>query len=393
MSVKKRSFVIIGGGFSGLVNSYLEEDSILFEEHNLIGFPPHCTGLVSSRFVETLGSIARENIINSYREILVLDLSGRELLELRFKDKIYRLDRINLEKTLLKESIDRGSKIELSSKIIDLSTSSEDKNKICLAIKKKSAIEKICFDKPIILVADGVLGGVSSKILGRVERDLVLGIQVLTSIDRESRSDIYRLDRILVFVNDKIFPEFFGWIVPVSESRAIVGAGFNLKRSVYAYFKYYLHKLKRLKLLNYIDIRSSYGGLINRSLIEEHIGNRVILVGDAAGLTKPFTGGGLYTSLYQAIAIKRAYKNDFDSFKKRYIGIMRRLTRELSLQRIGVVLAERLGLENLIKRYLVEFHIDTLYIDYDYYSRSIVEFFKNRGLTDYFRSLIYHRSL
>lgn len=393
MSVKKRSFVIIGGGFSGLVNSYLEEDSILFEEHNLIGFPPHCTGLVSSRFVETLGSIARENIINSYREILVLDLSGRELLELRFKDKIYRLDRINLEKTLLKESIDRGSKIELSSKIIDLSTSSEDKNKICLAIKKKSAIEKICFDKPIILVADGVLGGVSSKILGRVERDLVLGIQVLTSIDRESRSDIYRLDRILVFVDDKIFPEFFGWIVPVSESRAIVGAGFNLKRSVYAYFKYYLHKLKRLKLLNYIDIRSSYGGLINRSLIEEHIGNRVILVGDAAGLTKPFTGGGLYTSLYQAIAIKRAYKNDFDSFKKRYIGIMRRLTRELSLQRIGVVLAERLGLENLIKRYLVEFHIDTLYIDYDYYSRSIVEFFKNRGLTDYFRSLIYHRSL
>ncbi|MEM1633285.1 MAG: NAD(P)/FAD-dependent oxidoreductase [Sulfolobales archaeon] len=356
-------FVIIGGGFAGLANAYMIEDSLLFEEHNIVGYPPHCTGIVSSRFVKILGSIAVENIMNIYKGIKVLDLNGSEILNLRFTDRIYRLDRINLERMLLKEAIDRGSRVELGSKILSLEEG--ENNEICLVIDRKNTLFRRCLKNHVAIISDGVNGIISKKIIGNEKRDLLLGIQGLAPIKRYDMADI---DEILVFIDDKLFPGFFGWIVPVSEKRAIAGAGFSLKTSTSIFFRYFLYRLKKIGVVEEARAASLYGGIIVRSFIKRNIMKRYIIAGDAAGLTKPFTGGGLYTSLYQALSIRNSIDRDIDRFRKSYENNMKGILSELYFQRMATKIAERLGVENILRKYVVRYLGRTLYIDYDYHS-------------------------
>ncbi|MGC9009063.1 MAG: hypothetical protein ACP5I7_00405 [Sulfolobales archaeon] len=357
----KNQVAVIGGGFSGLVNAFLIGETDLFEEHISVGYPSHCTGLVSLRFVKLLGSIAEENILNEYRSIIVKDLSNRDLFILKV-GKIYRLDREKLEKDLLKEAIDKGSRTYLHRKIIDLEYNGK---KVCLKIREKNIFEFKCYDEnaPLIL-ADGVLGELSREFIKRDRKDLIVGSQVIAHID-PGQID---LENILVFVNNDLFPNFFGWFVPLSPREAIIGGGFTLNTRTSVYLKYFLHRLRKIGLLKDLEIKRIYGGLITRSLSIHHVFRNIIITGDAAGLTKAFSGGGLFPSLYQAIAIKESFKkySDIIQFKSRYMRYMKKLLKELSTQKFLTDKIINLGIENFAK--IISHITDSIYIDYDYHA-------------------------
>jgi flavin-dependent dehydrogenase len=357
----KNQVAVIGGGFSGLVNAFLIGETDLFEEHISVGYPSHCTGLVSLRFVKLLGSIAEENILNEYRSIIVKDLSNRDLFILKV-GKIYRLDREKLEKDLLKEAIDKGSRTYLHRKIIDLEYNG---GRVCLKIRGKNIFEIKCYDEntPLIL-ADGALGELSRKFIKRDRKDLIVGSQVIAHID-PGQID---LENILVFVNNDLFPNFFGWFVPLSPREAIIGGGFTLNTRTSVYLKYFLHRLRKIGLLKDLEIKRIYGGLITRSLSIHHVFRNIIITGDAAGLTKAFSGGGLFPSLYQAIAIKESFKkySDIIQFKSRYMRYMKKLLKELSTQKFLTDKIINLGIENFAK--IISHITDSIYIDYDYHA-------------------------
>ena len=355
--------IIVGGGFSGLVNSYFAEESILYEEHRSVGYPSHCTGLVSTRFVSALGSVSRENIVNKYRSITVNDLGGKELITLR-TEAIYRLDREKLERDLLKESLDKGSKISLRTRILDIEEL--DRETICLAIHKldENIVTRNCFsEEGIILLADGVLGNLSRRYIQRNKRDLLLGAQVVI----ESSRSYFDTENIHVFVSDKLFPRFFGWLVPISEKKAIIGGGFELDSRINIMLKYFLHNLKKIGFIGDFSIKRFFGGLITRSLATQHVFERIVVGGDAAGLTKAFTGGGLYPSLYQAIAVRDAISRSSDAsdFSRVYNRSMKIFVKELLLQKIFTEYVSRIGVERFVR--ILSSRISSIYIDYDYH--------------------------
>ena len=357
----KNQVAVVGGGFSGLANAFLIGDTDLFEEHSSVGYPSHCTGLVSLRFVKLLGSVAEENILNEYRNIIVKDLSNKDLFVLKV-GKIYRLDREKLEKDLLKEAIDKGSRTYLHRKIINLEYNGK---RVCLKIREKNILEIKCYDENALLIlADGALGELSREFIKRDRKDLIVGTQVIAHID-PGQID---LENILVFVNNDLFPNFFGWFVPLSPREAIIGGGFTLNIRTSVYLKYFLHRLKKIGLLKDLEIKRIYGGLITRSLSTHHVFRNIIIAGDAAGLTKAFSGGGLFPSLYQAIAIKESFKkySDITQFKSRYMRYMKKLLKELSVQKFLTDQIINLGIENFAK--IISRITDNIYIDYDYHA-------------------------
>lgn len=353
--------MIIGGGFSGLVNAFLLGDTDLFEEHSSVGYPSHCTGLVSLRFIKMLGDIAEENILNEYRSIVVKDLDNKDLFVLRV-GKIFRLDREKLEKDLLKEAVDKGSRAYLQRKIVEFY---RDKKDVCLKIRGKNLFETKCYNKnDLLILADGVLGDLSKIFIKKDRKDLIVGTQVLAHIDPREID----LENILVFVNKDLFPRFFGWFVPISSREAIIGGGFTLNSRASIFLKYFLHRLKKIGLFADFTIKKIYGGLITRSLSLHHVFSNIVVAGDAAGLTKSFSGGGLFPSLYQAIVIKESFKkiSEVVEFKNRYIRYMKRFLTELATQKLLTDQIINLGIENFAR--IISQMSDSIYIDYDYHA-------------------------
>ena len=95
-----------------------------------------------------------------------------------------------------------------------------------------------------------------------------------------------------------------------------------------------------------------YGGTIPLDFAPKSYGDNVLLVGDAAGQVKPFSGGGIYTGLVAArhasAAILRAFERDdvsagglapYERGWKREIG--RELLRSLRIRRFDLALSDR----------------------------------------------------
>jgi flavin-dependent dehydrogenase len=112
-----------------------------------------------------------------------------------------------------------------------------------------------------------------------------------------------------------VSPDFFGWLVPLSSTKARIGLA--AKDKTLDYFKRFSEK--RIGKA----IRPDIGGLINFGLMNNTTAERVLVVGDAACQVKPFSGGGVIYSLIGAgycanACIRALQKNDFSAgFLKR----------------------------------------------------------------------------
>jgi len=111
---------VVGGGFAGLYVAYrLSEggyDVTLFEEHGRVGFPRHCTGLVSQWVVERIGPPAREAVLERYL-VYRMRVPGEGSLDLVLSEPSYRLERVMLEENLLKALYRRGVDVRLGCRV------------------------------------------------------------------------------------------------------------------------------------------------------------------------------------------------------------------------------------------------------------------------------------
>jgi flavin-dependent dehydrogenase len=137
-------------------------------------------------------------------------------------------------------------------------------------------------------------------------------------------------------------------------------------------------------LFSNIEPIRMYGGTIPLTFAPRSFGDNVLLVGDAAGQVKPFSGGGIYTSLVAArhasATILRAFeREDFSAASlasyerewKREIG--RELRKSWRLRHFGLALSD--GQVDRVVRALSGPKLSTLaarYADIDYPSKVLL---------------------
>jgi len=102
------------------------------------------------------------------------------------------------------------------------------------------------------------------------------------------------IDEMELYFGQGIAPGFFAWLVPTSSHRALVGLLSN--RSP----RCYLERLKASLLaegkIASAEAEISCGGVLLKPLTRTY-GERLLVVGGAAGQVKPTTGGGIYYGL------------------------------------------------------------------------------------------------
>lgn len=135
------------------------------------------------------------------------------------------------------------------------------------------------------------------RMVGLRPPDCIRGVQV--EVDYQSE-----VDRVRVFLGNKIAPGSFAWVVPLPNGRARIGMSNN--GIIMPYFNRFLRSLGIKEAMERPRSRPIPYSMIGRSYAP-----RTLIVGDAAGQAKTTTGGGIYYGLLGATIAAQTLKEAF----------------------------------------------------------------------------------
>jgi digeranylgeranylglycerophospholipid reductase len=302
--------IVIGAGPAGsrtARNLALQGfDVALLEQHRAVGIPCHCSGLVTPRTlaIATVGDDVIRNVVRG----AVIHVPGRAPLRIAGdRPHAYVIDRIELDRRLAQQALSAGAEFvphtHVTGYSVDQSTS-RGTAKVHVSVVREGVVTRMM--ARVVVGCDGANSRVSRQLRGP-ESGLIRGINAEADYDGNPFPD-----HVEVFLDPAAAPGWFGWTIPVAPNVAKIGTGSANGLTP-------LDSLERLtqafpKTLGRARMRRRYGGAIAVWRPGEMVGDRVVLVGDAARQAKPLSGGGILGALRGADLASRtlgvALRND-----------------------------------------------------------------------------------
>lgn len=286
--------IVSGAGPSGSYLSYLLSKKgykvLQLEEHREIGKPVECTGLVSERVFKYVRSNSRVNEVHGAN---VFFPNGKSI-HISKGEKTIVMYRDDFDKDVSAMAIGAGSDTRINARVLDAKANDS------YAEVKYRENGQIKYERGSVIVgADGANSRIRASLNYEKPGKLISTYQVDSSSQLEDQDDVN------VFIGSENSKGFFGWAVPAGEITRI-GVGVDHVTAI-KYFKNINSKFNRSQILGI------NAGPIPIHYIKKTYGNRSLLLGDAAGIVKPLSGGGIYTGI---ISAKNAYTAIDHSFEK-----------------------------------------------------------------------------
>ena len=273
--------IIVGAGLTGSYIAYslasLGYKVAVFEEHERIGEPVQCTGIIGAecleRFLLFEGTVLAE--VSSAR---LFSPSRNEIRVVRDNVQAYIIDRAAFDRALAEKAKGQGAHYLIGSRVRDVTVCS---NSVRIETESQQA-----FETKTVVIASGFGSKIPQRLgLGKVN-DFVRGAQAEVNIDGRCEIEVY--------FDQAVAPGFFAWFVPTAEQKALVGL--LSRRNPGGHLRDLLSSLFQQGRIASPEAKIAYGGIPLKPLPKTY-GERVIVVGDAAGQVKPTTGGGVYYGL------------------------------------------------------------------------------------------------
>ena len=271
---------MVGAGPAGSYIAYelasLGHDVAVFEEKGASGLNACCTGIISTECFQCLDP-GKDMILTEVKSAKFYSPSGRCLKFQTDNVQAYVVDRLLLDRALASKAQAQGAQYFFSSPIIDILP---EKDSIQVEALRSGTSE--IFRARAVVLANGFTPKLPHKLgLGRIKRFLI-GAQV----EIEAKD----VDEFEVYFGQGIAPGAFAWLVPISPNKAYVG----LLATSQA----------KLCLQKFLNSLSSHGRITSRDVeigqraipmgtLTRSYGDRLLVIGDAAGQVKPTTGGGI----------------------------------------------------------------------------------------------------
>ncbi len=306
--------VVVGAGPAGCFTAMQIANSgfkvLIIEEHNQIGFPIQCSGLVSPRVME-LANLDDSIIINNLKGLRVLSPLGAQLQVDCSRVLALAIDRAIFDQKLCEKAINAGAILQKGLKAT--AAQSIPGGYQVTAVDKND--KNYTLNTKILIGADGVESNVAAW-LGLKHDNLKA---VMYSADVELAYSDANL--VSVFLGQNFAPGWFGWIIPLDLKTCRVGIGYALINSGYSprhHFQQLIDCYPQI-FKGYKIIRNT-GGTVPLGLMPKIYAPSAMLVGDAASQTKPISGGGIYMGLRASqicanVAIQALNDNDFSEKK------------------------------------------------------------------------------
>jgi flavin-dependent dehydrogenase len=269
--------IVVGGSISGLLCAREISKSGLsvavLEEDYEVGTPEHCGGLVSLDGLKQLGIIPSSKAILTEVNKAKIVSSNQGFEVCTNKEKIIVLDRRELDKQVAFQAQKLGSEIRTRSLVMSVSYDSPNKQ---FKIKTK---DNIYYSK-FFIDARGI-----TSLINNHNRE-----GVLQSAQYEIYADWISPGEILVKFDKEKYPDFFAWIIPSGNGKGkfgVAGRKINPLQTVESFIESFGSK--------YSVIRKIYAPVWIGGPLKKFVFDNTVIVGDAAGQTKPTTAGGIFS--------------------------------------------------------------------------------------------------
>jgi digeranylgeranylglycerophospholipid reductase len=278
--------VVVGGGPAGLIAARELATAgfgvRVLEEHDVIGAPVHCTGVLGLDAFDEL-SLSRRAIVGAADAARFVSPNGTTVVIDAERVRAAVVDRGIFDRDLADSAVDAGAAIHTGVRVASVTRGPQS-----VTIRTADAASATIHARAAILAC-----GASY----RFNRALGLGVPSVLVHSAQLEVPFPPLDQVQVHFGRKIAPGGFAWVVPFArEGTTFARVGLLCERDAGARFRVFADSIRaacglcepwpapRLRVLPL--------GPVTRTWTD-----RILAVGDAAGLVKPTTGGGIYYGL------------------------------------------------------------------------------------------------
>ncbi len=250
----------------------------IIERKGRLNAPVCCTGVIGQEWIDSF-SIDKKVIYRQTNSATIYSPSGKQIRVWRREPQAGIIDRpaLNLYLATLAEY----SGVEFFTGT-DVTAIEVKNNRVIIRAESEGKGKKI-LETRVLVIATGFNSKITELLGFGRPADFVMGAQA----EVETAS----LEEVEVYLGEKVAPGFFAWLVPTISGRAL--AGLLSRRNPGKYLRAFLSYLVEQGKITSAEVELSYGGIPLKPLKKTN-SDRVIVVGTAAGQTKPTTGGGVY---------------------------------------------------------------------------------------------------
>jgi geranylgeranyl reductase family protein len=252
-------------------------DVAVFEEKSAPGLNACCTGIISTECFQSL-DLSTDVILTKVNSTKFFSPSGRCLRFQTERVQAYVVNRLLLDKAITSKAQSQGARYFFSSPVIDITPGKDSIQAETLC----SGAREI-FSARAVVLANGFKPKLPRKLgLGKIKNFLV---------GAQAEIEVENVDEFEVYFGQEIAPGAFAWLVPTSINKAYVGllATSQAKR----HLQKFLNNLSCQGRITSREVEIEQKAIPIGTLARSY-GDRVVVIGDAAGQVKPTTGGGIY---------------------------------------------------------------------------------------------------
>jgi geranylgeranyl reductase family protein len=279
--------VIIGGGpaglFAGARLAAAGFRTVLLEEHANIGEPVHCTGVLAADAFDEF-DLSRRSLLNQLTTARFTSPAGHEVVYAGDRVEAVVIDRRAFDQDLLERATLAGVVIERGTRVTGVQVDADG-----VTVNSSTSLHRA---RACILACGANYS---------LHRQLGFGMPRLFLHTAQLELPARCLGDVELHFGAEIAPKGFGWVVPVSRPREkCARLGVMCESEAPRYFQRLAARVADRWGIASSDLGTPRQKILPLAPISRTYGDRLLAIGDAAGLVKPTTGGGIYYSLVSA---------------------------------------------------------------------------------------------
>ncbi|MDQ3069281.1 MAG: NAD(P)/FAD-dependent oxidoreductase [Acidobacteriota bacterium] len=280
-----RDVVIIGAGPAGLAAAArlaaCGRDALVFEEHGEIGRPVHCTGVLGHDAFEEL-DLPRDTILSIMQSASFRSGHGAPVLIESDRVIATVIDRPLFDARLAQRASEAGAEIRTGARVERVDVTAAH---VSVTLRGGESVRA----RALVLACGANY---------RFNRALGLGIPRAYVQSAQIELPFPALPHIDVRLGRSVAPAGFAWAVPFTRGDvSYARLGLLCDADARAHFGAFAGAVASEYGVPVSDLPEPRLKMLPLGPVRKTVSDRVIAAGDAAGLVKPTTGGGIYYGL------------------------------------------------------------------------------------------------